>query len=92
MNTLGYLIALALAVGFGLPLAVIPAALAQGRAASTALEGIARQPEAAGRLQTTMIIALGLIESLVIYSLVMFFWLVAKLPETKEILRILGAH
>jgi len=64
-----YLVALVLVVGLGLPIAVIGGALGQGRAASAALEGIARQPEAAGRIQTAMIIGLALIESLVIYAL-----------------------
>jgi len=64
-----YLVALVIAIGFGLPIAVISAAMAQARTASTALEGMARQPEAAGRIQTAMIIALALIESLVIYAL-----------------------
>ena len=45
------------------------AALAQSRAISAALEGIARQPNAAGRIQTAMIIGLALIESLAIYVL-----------------------
>ncbi|MDX1931515.1 MAG: ATP synthase F0 subunit C [Capsulimonadales bacterium] len=71
---------LALAVGFGLPIAVIGAGLGQGRAAAAALEGIARQPEAAAKIQTAMIIALALIESLVIYALLMFFLLQGKLP------------
>lgn len=75
-----YLGMLALAVGLGLPIAVLSAAAAQGRAASAALEGIARQPEAAGRIQTAMIIGLALIESLVIYALLMFFLLNGKLP------------
>jgi F-type H+-transporting ATPase subunit c len=51
------------------PVAVIGAALGQGRAGAAGIEGIARQPEAAGRIQTAMIIVLALIESLVIYSL-----------------------
>ena len=87
---MSYFVALALAVGFGLPLAVLSAAMAQGRTASTALEGIARQPEAAGRIQTAMIIGLGLIESLVLYALIMFFVLQLRLPETKVVLKILG--
>jgi len=86
---LSYFVALALAVGFGLPLAVLSAAMAQGRTASTALEGIARQPEAAGRIQTAMIIGLALIESLVIYALLMFFLLQVKLPETEAVLKII---
>jgi len=61
-----YLFGLALAVGFGLPVAVLSAAIAQGRAAAAALEGMARQPEAAGNIRTSMIIALAFIESLVI--------------------------
>lgn len=75
-----YLGMLALAVGLGLPIAVLSAAASQGRAAAAALEGIARQPEAAGRIQTAMIIALALIESLVIYALLMFFLLQGKIP------------
>ena len=75
-----YLGMLALAVGLGLPIAAFGGALGQGRAAGSALEGIARQPEAAGRIQTAMIIALALIESLVIYALLSFFLLNGKLP------------
>lgn len=66
---MAYLVALVLAIGFGVPIAVLSGALAQGKAASSALEGIARQPEAAGKIQTAMIIGLALIESLVIYAL-----------------------
>ncbi|MCS6950247.1 MAG: ATP synthase F0 subunit C [Armatimonadota bacterium] len=75
-----YLFGLALAVGFGLPVAVLSAAIAQGRAAAAALEGMARQPEAAGPIRTSMIIALAFIESLVIYALLMFFLLQGRLP------------
>jgi F-type H+-transporting ATPase subunit c len=79
---------LVLVVGFGLPLAVIPAALGQGRAASAAFEGMARQPELFGKLQTAMIIALAFIESLVIYALLMFFMLQGKLPETGKMVEV----
>lgn len=75
-----YLFGLALAVGFGLPVAVLSAAIGQGRAAAAALEGMARQPEAAGNIRTAMIIALAFIESLVIYALLMFFLLQGRLP------------
>lgn len=84
---MGYFMALAIAVGFGLPIAVIGAGLAQGRAAAAALEGIARQPEASGKIQTAMIIGLALIESLVIYALVIAFLLLFKLPSTEAILQ-----
>ena len=66
---MAYLVALVIAIGFGVPVAVLSGAIAQGKAASAALEGIARQPEAAGKIQTAMIIGLALIESLVIYAL-----------------------
>jgi F-type H+-transporting ATPase subunit c len=75
-----YLACLALAAGLGLPIAVIGAGLGQGRAAAAGLEGMARQPEAGGQIQTAMIIALAFIEALVIYALVMFFILSGKLP------------
>jgi F-type H+-transporting ATPase subunit c len=81
-----YLMALALAVGLGVPIAVLSAAIGQGKAAASAMEGIARQPEAAGKIQTSMIIALAFIESLVIYALLMFFLLQGKLPATQLIL------
>ncbi|WP_309693889.1 ATP synthase F0 subunit C [Armatimonas sp.] len=72
---------LGLGLAIGLPIAVIGAGMGQGRAAAAALEGAARQPEMAGKLQTMMIIALAIIESLVIYALVMFFILMGKLPS-----------
>ena len=75
-----YWACLALATGLGLPIAVIGAGLGQGRAIAAALEGMARQPEASGTIQTAMIIGLALIESLVIYALLMFFILQGKLP------------
>jgi F-type H+-transporting ATPase subunit c len=75
-----YLGLLALGVAIGLPIAVIGAGLGQGKAAAAALEGIARQPEATGKIQTAMIISLAIIESLVIYALLMFFMLQGKLP------------
>ena len=79
-----YPAALALAVGLGLPIAVLSAAMAQGKAAAAAAEGIARQPDAAGDIRGSLIISLALIESLVIYSLLMFFLLFGKLPSVME--------
>jgi F-type H+-transporting ATPase subunit c len=87
-----YLGLLGLGVAIGLPIAVIGAGLGQGKAAAAALEGIARQPEMAGKIQTVMIIGLALIESLVIYALLMFFLLFGKLPgvTTDQLLKGLG--
>ncbi len=71
--------ALAIAAGFAIAIAAFGGALGQSRAATAALEGIARNPGAAGKVQTPMIIALALIESLVIYALVIAFLLQAKI-------------
>lgn len=70
---------LALAGALVLGLAVLGGASAQGKAAAVALEGIARNPAAADKLFTPMIIALALIESLVIYALVIAFMLQGKI-------------
>ena len=89
---MGYFVALAIAVGFGLPLCVLSAAQAQAKAATVDLDGIARQPEAAGKIQLAMIIALALIESLVIYALLMFFMLYGSLPSTDAMLKVIAAE
>lgn len=70
---------LALGAGLGIGIAAFGGALGQGRAAASALEGIARNPEASGKVMTPMIIALALIESLVIYALVIAFMLLGKI-------------
>ena len=71
--------ALAIASGIGIAIAAFGGALGQGRAAAATLEGIARNPGAAQKLLTPMIIALALIESLVIYALVIAFLLQGKI-------------
>jgi len=76
--------ALALAVGLALPIAVVAVALSQGRAAAAAFEGMARQPEAAGKIQTAMIIGLAFIEALALYVLLTFFLMSDKLVSVKE--------
>ena len=87
-----YLAVLAFGVTLGLPIAVIFASTAQGKATSTALEGIARQPDSSGKIQTAMIIGLALIESLVIYALLMFFILqLNNLPDKAMLLDLIRA-
>jgi F-type H+-transporting ATPase subunit c len=70
---------IAMATGLGLGLAALGGALGQGRAAAAALDGIARNPGAADKIRGPMILALALIESLVIYSLVISFVLFGKI-------------
>ena len=62
---LGYL-----GAGLGAGLCMIAAAFGIARLASAALEGTARQPEAAGALRTSMIIPAALIEGLGFFALV----------------------
>ena len=63
----------ALAAGFGFAIAAGLGALGQSRIAASAVEGAARNPGAAGRIQIMMIIGLALIESLVLFALVIVF-------------------
>jgi len=54
--------------GVAIGLGAMGGALGQGRAAASALEGIARNPGAAAKIQTPMILGLALIESLVLVA------------------------
>jgi F-type H+-transporting ATPase subunit c len=65
----------AIGAGFAIGLGVLGGGLGQGRAAAAALEGISRNPGAAGRIQTPMILGLALIESLVLLAFVIAFFL-----------------
>ena len=56
-----------------LAIAAAGCGLGQGKAVVAACEGVARNPQAAGAIRTTMIIGLALIEALVIYVLVAAF-------------------
>ncbi len=62
-----------LAAAFVLGIAAAAGAIGQSRAIVAACEGIARNPGAAGAIRLAMIIGLALIESLVIYALVIAF-------------------
>jgi len=70
---------IALAAGFGIAIASFGGALGQARAIAAGLEGIARNPSAQPKIFIPMIVGLALIESLVIYTLVIAFVLVGKL-------------
>ena len=59
------------AIGAGL--AVIGAGLGIGKIGGAAMEGIARQPEAAGKIQTAMIISAALIEGVALFGVVVSF-------------------
>lgn len=70
---------IALGAGLAIGIAALGGGIGQGRAAAAAMEGSARNPEASKRLFILLILSLALIESLVIYALVVSFSLIGKL-------------
>ena len=62
---------LGLAVAFGMGIAAFGCGLGQGRVASAACEGMARNPGAAGAIRAAMILGLVFIETLVLFTLAM---------------------
>ena len=62
-----------LGAGIGLGLAALGGGIGQGKTAAAALEGISRNPAATDKIFTPMIIGLALIESLVLYALLIAF-------------------
>lgn len=65
-----------LAAGIAAGLAAIGAGIGDAMVISRAIEGMARNPEMANRLQTTMFIGFGLVEALPIISIVIAFMLI----------------
>lgn len=59
-----------LGAGIGAGLAAIGAGIGIGQIGSSAMEGIARQPEAAGDIRLNMIIAAGLVEGVALFTVV----------------------
>ncbi|HJW94021.1 MAG TPA: F0F1 ATP synthase subunit C [Thermoanaerobaculia bacterium] len=68
----------AISAAFVLGIAAAAGAIGQAKAIAAACEGIARNPGAAGAIRLSMIIGLALIESLVIYALVIAFMISGK--------------
>lgn len=70
---------LALSAGLAIAVAAAFGAMGQAKGLAAAMEGIARNPAASGKMVTPMIIGLAMIESLVIYALVIALMIVLKL-------------
>lgn len=68
--------------GATIGIGTICTAISQGLSVSAAMNGIARQPEAAGTIGTSLIIGLAFIESLAIYALVISLLLIFANPFT----------
>ncbi len=67
---MGYFSWAAMACGLGIGLAALGTGIGQGIGLARAAEGVARNPGASGKITTTLIIGLAMIESLCIYALV----------------------
>ena len=66
------------AAGIGAGLTMMGAAAGIGRLAAAAMEGTARQPNAAGDIRTSMIVAAGLIEGATFFALIVTIILALK--------------
>ena len=64
-NFLGFI---AIGAGIGMGLAALGGAAGQGKAASAALDGIARNPSSTGKMFVPLLLSLALMESLVIFT------------------------
>jgi len=82
-----YFAILAASAGLGVALAALGSAFGLGKATKSSVESMARQPEAAGDIQTTFIIGGGLIEALTIYALVMGIILWTSLPDAATVIQ-----
>ncbi|GBE41857.1 ATP synthase subunit c, sodium ion specific [bacterium BMS3Bbin09] len=70
----------AMACGLGIGLAALGTGIGQGLGLAKAAEGVARNPGASGKITTTLIIGLAMIESLCIYALVVALILLFAKP------------
>jgi F-type H+-transporting ATPase subunit c len=70
---------IALGAGLAIGIAALGGGLGQGNAARAAYESIARNPQAAAKINTPFFVGMALIESLVIYALVIAFLLQGKI-------------
>jgi len=79
-----------MAAGFGMGIAAFGTGLGQGIGIQKAVEGIARNPEASGKITVTLLIGLAMIESIAIYALVVSLIILYAYPMTRPIAAALG--
>ncbi|MGC8871354.1 MAG: ATP synthase F0 subunit C [Caldimicrobium sp.] len=82
--------AIILAAGIGVGLAALGCGIGIGQATAGACQGIARNPELAGKLTVTMILGIALTETLVIYALVIALILLYANPVLPKFLQFVG--
>ena len=70
---------IAIAAAAAIALSTIGPSIGQGMTAKAAMESIARQPDAAKDIRSTLIVSLALMEALTIYGLLIAFMLISKI-------------
>lgn len=70
---------IAISAALAVAITGVGTAISQGKAASKAMESMARQPEVSGKINTAMIIALAMMEALTIYGLLVAIMLIGKI-------------
>ena len=70
---------IAIAAAIAIAVSTIAPAIGQGMTAKSAMESIARQPDAAKDIRSSLIVALAMMEALTIYGLLIGFMLIAKI-------------
>ncbi|NOQ51086.1 MAG: ATP synthase F0 subunit C [Desulfuromonadales bacterium C00003093] len=78
-----------LAAGLGMGLGSFGTGIGQGLAIKAACEGVARNPGASGKILTTMMIGLAMIESLAIYVFVVAMIILFANPFTDQVVQLL---
>jgi F-type H+-transporting ATPase subunit c len=91
VEALKYFSTLVTVAGGAIAFAAFGCGFAMSIGIKSALEGIARNPEASGKVTVSMLIGLALIESLVIYALVISLILIYAAPMTATVTKFLGA-
>ena len=79
-----------IAAGFGMAIGSFGTGLGQGLAVKSAVEGVARNPGASGKILTTMMIGLAMIESLAIYVFVVAMIILFANPFTEKVIELLA--
>ena len=70
---------IAIAAAIAIAVSTIAPAISQGMTAKAAMESIARQPDSAKDIRSSLIISLALMEALTIYGLLIAFMLISKI-------------
>lgn len=84
-GAISFFTGIAIAAGIGMGIGAFGTGIGQGSAVRGACEGVARNPEASGKITVTLMIGLAMIESLAIYALVIELILLYANPFLKYV-------